>query len=218
MQEIWVVSATAGLRRSTTMLLEREGYSVKAFERAAEVLSGAVLRKPAALVVDEGLPDASGFELVAALRSIPGFGPTPCLLFTQDATIPKLAFRERAMRAGCIPLDRFPPEGDEVLSMLAYSLAELPAEGNRVTLRMTENAPDVCCVAADVLDDRTVLLLLANPLESFKGAFRPQSSLRFRYATPDGISYEWIARLRACDRDWAEVEVVELASRRTAAR
>ncbi|MBM3269687.1 MAG: hypothetical protein FJZ01_18810 [Candidatus Sericytochromatia bacterium] len=216
MDEVWVISASP-LRESVADRLEREGYRVAMLDRATRVLELAAAGRPAALVTADSLPDASSFELAAALKEIPGFGQTPILVYVQDQAQPKLAFRERALRAGCFPLDRFPPDADEVVTLLGYALAELPAEGHRIVLRPTEDAPGVACVAADILDDRALLVLLENPLESFRNTFRPHSSLRCSYASAAGVLYEWIARIRDLARDWAQIEVIELASRRRAA-
>src|SRR5437763_11995700 len=64
---IVVVDDDAGVRHSLTFSLEIEGFAVRTFSAASELLA-ANMPDCACLVVDQNMPGMSGLELLAKLR------------------------------------------------------------------------------------------------------------------------------------------------------
>jgi two-component system KDP operon response regulator KdpE len=65
---VLVVDDEAQIRRFLRLGLEGHGYAVHEAPSAAEALRAAVARPPDLVVLDLGLPDRDGFEVLAALR------------------------------------------------------------------------------------------------------------------------------------------------------
>lgn len=69
--DVLIVDDSAAFRRAVRLLLERRGYEVVAeagTAAAAEELARKL--KPAAMLVDVGLPDGSGFGVAASLTRL----------------------------------------------------------------------------------------------------------------------------------------------------
>jgi two-component system, OmpR family, alkaline phosphatase synthesis response regulator PhoP len=85
-QEVLVVEDDPVVSRLVTHLLTRRGYSVQHAAdglRAQEMLAGE--HKPAVVVLDVMLPYVSGFELMAQIRSTPGWGDVPVIVLTSKS-------------------------------------------------------------------------------------------------------------------------------------
>lgn len=105
---------------SLKFALEIEGFSVRGYRSAEDLLDGDVPAEPACLVVDLRLPGIDGLALVAALRAR-GVA-CPAILMTTD---PAPQVRRRAAEAG-------------------MTIVEKPLLGNTLgeTIRAVVAAPD----------------------------------------------------------------------------
>lgn len=65
---IAVVDDDAAVRNSLKFSLEADGFAVRAYGSASELLRAKELTAYQCLIVDEDIPDMSGLELVATLR------------------------------------------------------------------------------------------------------------------------------------------------------
>lgn len=83
------------LRDAFKVLLEDAGVRVLEAESGADALD-AVRQRPDIVYLDLGLPDASGLELVRALRREPGLANTPIVALTGRGA----GQREACMEAG----------------------------------------------------------------------------------------------------------------------
>jgi two-component system response regulator MprA len=109
--QILVVEDDQDLRAVLRRGLEEEGFAVAGASTGAEAMERVSARRPDAMVIDVGLPDADGRDLCQALRA--RGVQTPVLFLTaRDALTDRLA----GFRAG----------GDDYLSK-PFSLAELIA-------------------------------------------------------------------------------------------
>ncbi len=86
------------LRDAFKLLLEDAGYQVLEAGRAADALRLVRDRLPAVVVLDLGLPDAPGLDVVRAMRQDPELMTTPVIALTG-----RVGERERraCMDAGC---------------------------------------------------------------------------------------------------------------------
>jgi EAL domain-containing protein (putative c-di-GMP-specific phosphodiesterase class I)/ActR/RegA family two-component response regulator len=79
---VLVIDDSAIIRELATMCLSAAGFSVSAAETGTEGLAAARERPPDALLLDMHLPDTSGIELCAALRSEPATAGCTIVMLT----------------------------------------------------------------------------------------------------------------------------------------
>ena len=79
---ILVVDDEPQIRRFLRLALETHGYSVVEAATAEEALRAAVTRRPDLVVLDLGLPDREGFDVLAAIR---GWSQIPVLVLSVRA-------------------------------------------------------------------------------------------------------------------------------------
>lgn len=107
-----VVDDDSAVRNSLKFVLEVEGFQVRVFASAEELLNEASLPDPSCLVVDYYMPGMNGLELVAQLRardvSIPAILITPA---------PSETLRARAAAAG-VPIVEKPLLGSRLLESI----------------------------------------------------------------------------------------------------
>ena len=89
-----VVDDDPAVRNSLKFSLEIEGFTVRDFASAAELLNARDLPGCSCLVIDERLPGMSGLELIARLRE--RHNSVPAILITSN---PNAALTARAARA-----------------------------------------------------------------------------------------------------------------------
>ncbi|MFD2183048.1 response regulator [Rhodoplanes azumiensis] len=106
---IVVVDGDPALRHALHFALGVEGFSVRAFACAADLLSSDDLADLACVVTEARLPDMAGLDLVARLRR--RRARLPALLITAD---PTLRLRRAAADAG-VRLIEQPLNGDSVV-------------------------------------------------------------------------------------------------------
>lgn len=79
MHQVLVVEDEPGIRRILRALLETEQYRVVEADTAARAESEARTHKPDLLIVDLGLPDASGLEVIRRVRT---WSPVPIIVLS----------------------------------------------------------------------------------------------------------------------------------------
>jgi two-component system, LuxR family, response regulator FixJ len=90
-----VVDDDSAVRNSLRFILEVEGFQVRVYSSAEELLNEASLPDPSCLVVDYHMPGMNGLELVAQLRGRDVL--IPAILITPS---PSENLRNRAAAAG----------------------------------------------------------------------------------------------------------------------
>jgi DNA-binding response OmpR family regulator len=114
---ILIVEDDALLRDAFKLLLEDAGYQVLEAGSARAAIELAVDRLPALVVLDLGLPDRPGLDVVRAMRQDPDLKDTPVIALTG-----RIGEQERraCLEAGC---DRYLPKPVAPSALLR----ELPA-------------------------------------------------------------------------------------------
>jgi FixJ family two-component response regulator len=100
---IAIVDDNAGVRTALERLIRAHGYGTEAFASGNEFLSAAPTSKAACFVVDIGLGNASGLEMVRQLFLAGPRFPVVFMTGIEDASIKK-----RAMTLGCVAYLRKP--------------------------------------------------------------------------------------------------------------
>jgi two-component system KDP operon response regulator KdpE len=123
-QTILIVDDELHIRRLLGGTLTRSGYRTLEAVNAAEALDIARRAKPDAILLDLGLPDRDGLEIIQLLRAA---GPAPIIILSaRDATDQKVA----ALDLGAQDYVTKPFDSQEVLARLRASLRErLLAQG-----------------------------------------------------------------------------------------
>jgi two-component system KDP operon response regulator KdpE len=120
---ILVVDDEPAIRRLLAGILRRASYDMLECDTAREAIRLAVARKPAAVLLDLGLPDMDGLEALDRLRRETGL---PVLIVSaRDATAEKVA----ALDLGAEDYVTKPFDGDELLARLRAAIRRArPAE------------------------------------------------------------------------------------------
>ncbi len=113
-----VVDDDAAVRRSLRFALELEGYEVRLYEDAADLLGEAGLPGAGCLVVDHHMPDMDGVTLVIRLRE--RRVGLPAILITGRITE---ELRRRAARAGFRQVVEKPFDDGSLLAGIQAALA-----------------------------------------------------------------------------------------------
>lgn len=123
-QRILIVDDDLHIRRLLGATLGRAGYEVVEATSAAQALAQARTAKPDAILLDLGLPDRDGLEIVQLLRQQ---GPVPIIVVSaRDATDQKVA----ALDLGAHDYVTKPFDSEEVLARLRATLRDrLEAQG-----------------------------------------------------------------------------------------
>jgi two-component system KDP operon response regulator KdpE len=112
---ILVVDDEPAIRRLLNAGLSRAGYRVIEAGTAREALSSVHIDKPEAVLLDLGLPDRDGLELVPLIKSA---GPAVLVVSARDATSQKVA----ALDLGADDYVTKPFDTDEVLARIRTAL------------------------------------------------------------------------------------------------
>jgi FixJ family two-component response regulator len=107
-----VVDDDSAVRNSLRFILEVEGFQVRVYSSAEELLNEASLPDPSCLVVDYHMPGMNGLELVAQLRGRDVL--IPAILITPA---PSDNLRNRAAAAG-VPIVEKPLLGSRLLDSI----------------------------------------------------------------------------------------------------
>lgn len=117
-QKILVIDDEIHIRRLLEGTLSRSGYQAVEATTAAEALEEARRTKPDAILLDLGLPDRDGLEIIQLLKSL---CPAPIIVVSaRDATDQKVA----ALDLGAHDYVTKPFDSEEVLARLRASLRE----------------------------------------------------------------------------------------------
>jgi FixJ family two-component response regulator len=116
--QVLLVEDDAAVRRSLQMLLEGEGYGVRAFATSAALLADANVAAAACLITDYRLGDQDGISLLRTLRTA-GW-PGPALLMT---AYPSPAMIQRATREGFAELFEKPFKPHLLVEAVGRALA-----------------------------------------------------------------------------------------------
>ncbi|MGZ8389071.1 MAG: response regulator [Rhodoplanes sp.] len=116
---ILVVEDDDSLRHSLRFSLAVEGFAVRTYAKASELLGAAELPDRGCLVVDYNLPDMTGLDLVAQLRNRQV--ALPAILIT---TNPSGIVRRRAEEAG-VPMIEKPLLDDSLINGILAVLTRL---------------------------------------------------------------------------------------------
>ena len=90
-------------------LLEESGLRAARAATGGECLSAAAAEKPALIVLDIGLPDMSGLDVLKSLKSDPALKEVPVLLFTVRSELDYVSAGLAAGAAGYV-IKPFRPE------------------------------------------------------------------------------------------------------------
>jgi two-component system response regulator FixJ len=99
-KHVLVVDDDAAVRKSIKFVLELEGFEVRAFSSAHDLLMEESMPSPSCLVVDYHMPGMNGLELVARLRE--RNAALPAVLITS----PDDKLRNRAAAFGISMVDK----------------------------------------------------------------------------------------------------------------
>lgn len=157
---ILVVDDQSANVRVVTALLERHGYVVTAAASGKDALQAATGEVPDLLLLDMMMPGMDGFELLAALRELPGFRQVPTVFLTaaQDRDLLLRAFESGAVDYVTKP---FMPE--ELLARVGAHLG-LKLTRDRLERVAQERQELVNLVAHDLKNPLTSVLFATEML------------------------------------------------------
>jgi len=127
MQRLLIVEDEPALRRALTINLKARHYEVEAVATGAGALRAAAANSPDLAIIDLGLPDMDGVEVIAGLR---GWSTVPIIVLSaRDSQTQKV----RALDAGADDYVTKPFGMDELVARVRAALRradthELPAE------------------------------------------------------------------------------------------
>jgi two-component system, OmpR family, KDP operon response regulator KdpE len=129
--KIVVVDDEVAIRRLLTAALQRSGYTVVAVGTAREAVNALEIDKPAAVLLDLGLPDREGLELVQLVIKA---GAALLVISARDATEEKVA----ALDLGADDYVTKPFDTDEVLARLRRALRQRVASDGQPKVQIDQ--------------------------------------------------------------------------------
>jgi two-component system, OmpR family, KDP operon response regulator KdpE len=124
MTRVLVVEDETGLRRALAINLRAHGYTAEAAPDGATALQAAARHPPDAVVLDLGLPDMDGVEVIEGLR---GWSQAPILVLSaRDSEHDKVL----ALDAGADDYVTKPFGMDELLARLRAALRRAPSSAD----------------------------------------------------------------------------------------
>src|SRR6478672_1316486 len=157
---ILVVDDQAANVRVVTALLERHGYAVTAANNGKDALAAASGDIPDLLLLDMMMPGMDGFELLAALRELPGFRQVPTVFLTAAQDRDLLL---RAFEAGAVDYVTKPFMPEELLARVSAHLG-LKLTRDRLERVAHERQELVNLVAHDLKNPLTSVLFATEML------------------------------------------------------
>jgi two-component system KDP operon response regulator KdpE len=124
MTHVLVVEDETGLRRALAINLRAHGYTADAVADGAAALQAAARRPPDAVVLDLGLPDMDGVEVIEGLR---GWSQAPILVLSARASEHDKVL---ALDAGADDYVTKPFGMDELLARLRAALRRAPSSAD----------------------------------------------------------------------------------------
>ena len=127
MSRVLVVDDEPQIRRALRTTLEAHGYEVHAVGTGEEAVVGAAESAPELLLLDLGLPDLDGTEVIRRVR---GFSEVPIIVLSvRDQQHEKVA----ALDAGADDYVTKPFGVDELLARLRAAMRRVPAALKRAS-------------------------------------------------------------------------------------
>ena len=157
---ILVVDDQSANVRVVTALLERHGYVVTAASSGKDALQAATGEVPDLLLLDMMMPGMDGFELLAALRELPGFRQVPTVFLTAAQDRDLLL---RAFEAGAVDYVTKPFMPEELLARVDAHLG-LKLTRDRLERVAHERQELVNLVAHDLKNPLTSVLFASEML------------------------------------------------------
>lgn len=118
---VYVVEDDPGVRASLDFLLQELGYSPLGFARGEELLARLPDLTPGCLLLDVGLPDVSGLELLESVRA--AGCPFPVVMTSGLDSVPLVI---QAFSAGVVTFLPKPLDTSELAEALAEGFDQLP--------------------------------------------------------------------------------------------
>ena len=146
--------------RVVTMLLERHGYQVIAAVNGKDALQAVTGEIPDLLLLDMMMPGMDGFELLAALRELPGLRQVPAVFLTAAQDRDLLL---RAFEAGAVDYVTKPFMPEELLARVDAHLG-LKLTRDRLERVAQERQELVNLVAHDLKNPLTSVLFASEML------------------------------------------------------
>ena len=154
---VLVVDDTEGNRYTVSRLLRGAGMQVRESETAADALRQLAVEVPDLVVLDINLPDASGHDVLRAIKADPATASVPVMHVSASFT--SSADRARGLEVGADAYLTHPLDPDV---FVATARALLRAEGERARLYDTEHrarrAAEASAARATLLHDLTAAL------------------------------------------------------------
>ena len=157
---ILVVDDQSANVRVVKALLERHGYMVTAASNGKDALEAATGETPDLLLLDMMMPGMDGFELLAALRELPGFRQVPTVFLTAAQDRDLLL---RAFEAGAVDYVTKPFMPEELLARVSAHLG-LKLTRDRLERVAHERQELVNLVAHDLKNPLTSVLFATEML------------------------------------------------------
>jgi two-component system KDP operon response regulator KdpE len=148
MTRVLLVEDERPLLRALAMNLAARGYAVTEAESGARALTALADHRHDAIVLDLGLPDMSGVDVIRAVR---GFSTTPIIVLSARSGS---ADKVEALDTGADDYVTKPFSMDELLARLRATSRRIAAADEPVTARVGEVTIDLAATTA-VHDDGT---------------------------------------------------------------
>jgi two-component system, OmpR family, KDP operon response regulator KdpE len=197
---VLVVEDEAGLRRALAINLRAHGYTADAAPDGAAALQAAARRPPDVVVLDLGLPDMDGVEVIEGLR---GWSRAPILVLSARGSEHDKVL---ALDAGADDYVTKPFGMDELLARLRAALRRAPSSADVPAVAIGEVTVDFAAKRATRRDGETVRLTptewhLLEVLVRNEGKLVPHRQLLQeiwgpRYETETNYLRVYLAQLR----------------------
>jgi FixJ family two-component response regulator len=127
---IYIVDDDDGMRRALTVLIKTFGYNVLAFSRPVEFLAKYDENQAACLILDVGMPEMSGLEVLQQLNRTGSM--LPVILITGHGDV---SMAEQAMKDGAFDFLQKPLLGQDLLDRINGALKQDTENGAMVEKR-----------------------------------------------------------------------------------
>jgi two-component system KDP operon response regulator KdpE len=200
MTRVLVVEDETGLRRALAINLRAHGYNAEAAPDGAAALQAAARHPPDVVVLDLGLPDMDGVEVIAGLR---GWSQAPILVLSARGSEHDKVL---ALDAGADDYVTKPFGMDELLARLRAALRRAPSSADVPAVAVGDVTVDFAAKRATRRDGETVRLTptewhLLEVLVRNEGKLVPHRQLLQeiwgpRYETETNYLRVYVAQLR----------------------
>lgn len=120
-ETILIVEDDADTRLGFCARINASGYRAVAAADAVSAVAIAVKERPAAILLDLGLPGGDGFSLIQRFKENTLLGAIPVIVVSARDPV---VHRERALAAGAVAFLQKPPDNDELLAQIRQALGK----------------------------------------------------------------------------------------------